>query len=156
MKILISEEEKSRILGMHQNATSRHYLTEDNTKDDASLNYIVNAVAKIMNSQIDKKIQENPEFPATKITVKRTTNSENVFYCWKYDTKSIACDGSINSNSLMASNGPSVVGYSIKAAFDASKNPDFPNKLRPLPQPGLIATVDKWVSSYSPNPTTPK
>jgi hypothetical protein len=28
MKILISEEEKSRILGMHKNATSRHYLGE--------------------------------------------------------------------------------------------------------------------------------
>ena len=28
MKFLISEEEKSRILEMHQNATSRQYLTE--------------------------------------------------------------------------------------------------------------------------------
>lgn len=156
MKFLISEEEKSRILGMHQNATSRHYLTEDNTKDDASLNYIVNAVAKIMNSQIDRKIQENPEFPATKITVKRSTNAENVFYCWLYGTKQIGCDGSINSNSLMASNGPLVVGTMVKNAFDGSKNPDLPKILRPLPQPGLRATVDKWVTSYSPNPTTPK
>ena len=28
MKFLISEEEKSRILNMHQNATSRQYLSE--------------------------------------------------------------------------------------------------------------------------------
>lgn len=28
MKFLISEEEKSRILGMHKNATSKHYLVE--------------------------------------------------------------------------------------------------------------------------------
>ena len=31
MKFLISEEEKSRILGMHQNATSRQYLGESPT-----------------------------------------------------------------------------------------------------------------------------
>jgi hypothetical protein len=30
------------------------------------------------------------------------------------------------------------------------------DKLRPLPQPGLIATVDKWITSHKPNPTTPK
>ena len=29
MKFLISEEEKSRILNMHQNATSKHYLSEE-------------------------------------------------------------------------------------------------------------------------------
>ena len=31
MKFLISEEEKSRILNMHQNATSKHYLSEQST-----------------------------------------------------------------------------------------------------------------------------
>jgi len=36
MKFLISEEEKSRILNMHQNATSRQYLTEADAPADPS------------------------------------------------------------------------------------------------------------------------
>jgi|694.fasta_scaffold17765_10 hypothetical protein len=33
-KILISEEEKERILGMHKDATKKHYLSEQNTQPD--------------------------------------------------------------------------------------------------------------------------
>lgn len=153
MKFLISEDEKSRILEMHQNATSRQYLTEGD-KDDASLSSIINTVANIMNSQIDRKIQENPQFPTTKITVKRSTNETNVWYCWKYGATQIGCNGDISINTLTAGNGPLIVGNSIKNAWQ--KNPDLPKILKPLPQPKLAATVDKWVAMYRPNPTTPK
>jgi hypothetical protein len=45
MKFLISEEEKSRILNMHQNATSRQYLMEDVAEDPA---WLKNAKASLM------------------------------------------------------------------------------------------------------------
>ena len=128
----------------------KRVIKEDKVKDDASLNSIMNTVAKIMNGQIDRKIKEDPTFPTAKVTIKRSTNPNNIFYCWTYNGVSIGCeDLRINVNTLMTSNGPVAVGNSIKNAFDASQNPNLPKNLQQLPQPGLRPTVDNWITSHS-------
>ena len=92
----------------------KRVIKEDKAKDDASLNSIMNTVAKIMNGQIDRKIQQDPTFPTAKVTVKRTAKPDNIFYCWTYNGVSVGCeDLRINTNTLMASNGPLAVGNSI-------------------------------------------
>jgi len=46
-KFIISEEEKSRILGMHQDATKRHYLNEQQTKVNDKMAGFKNNLAKV-------------------------------------------------------------------------------------------------------------
>jgi len=148
-KLLESKLGDVKLLVMEQ-PTNKRVIKEDKVKDDASLNSIMNTVAKIMNVQIDKKIQQDPTFPTAKVTIKRTAKPDNIFYCWTYDGEGVGCeDLRINVNTLMASNGPLSVGNSIKNAFDASQNPNLPKKLRELPQPGLKSTVDSWINSHS-------
>jgi hypothetical protein len=53
MKFLISEEEKSRILGMHQNATSRQYLNEATTTYDPWADFGGNGKGLKFKSQAD-------------------------------------------------------------------------------------------------------
>jgi hypothetical protein len=55
----------------------------------------------------------------------------------------------------MASNGPKLIGDSIKGAFNINTNRTLPKTLQTLPQPGLAKTVDKWVAGFSPNPIAP-
>jgi hypothetical protein len=125
---------------------------------ESDLNGIMNQVATILNNEIVKKIQADSNFPQTKITVERKTISDNVSYNWKYGNVTIkgANDSLIDYKTLMASNGPKIIGDLIKGAFNVNTNRSLPKILQRLPQPGLARTVDKWVSSFSPNPTGPR
>jgi hypothetical protein len=61
MKFLISEEEKSRILGMHQNATSRQYLNE--AADGGWMATALKSIEAMFGGQaIDSKFNANASY----------------------------------------------------------------------------------------------
>jgi hypothetical protein len=132
-------------------------LQEQTAAKDGDLNLIMNQVASILNKQIDAKIAADPNFPQTKLTVERKAAADNIWYNWKYGNITIkgANDSLIDYRTLMASNGPKLIGDSIKGAFNINTNRTLPKTLQTLPQPGLAKTVDKWVAGFSPNPIAP-
>ncbi len=69
MKLIITEEERSRILGMHQNATTRQYLKEDPEKD-LCLTLATNIV-NALNAKINDFKTKNPNSPTSTFTVKK-------------------------------------------------------------------------------------
>ena len=66
-KLIITEEERSRILGMHQSATARQYLMEDQTQLNKVQSYI-NSTVQEMNKLIsDTAKQQQKTLPTIKI-----------------------------------------------------------------------------------------
>lgn len=144
-KFLITEEEKSRILGMHKMVITKEYLTEDENTESA-VGQIMNKVAGILNDQIDAKIKENPQFPKAKLTVQRVASGERVLYKFMYGNQQVgeAQDISI----MLTQGGAKLIGNSITQTFNINYNKTLPKTLQQLPQPGLKAAVDTWIAQY--------
>jgi hypothetical protein len=160
--LIITEEERSRILGMHNKAAGKQYLNENpvdpkNTK--TLLSDIMNKMASIINSQIDAQIKIDPNFPQTKITVFETPESTSdgrgdVNYTWKYGTQTISPTSPIRANYLLANNGVATVANILRTSFNIQQNQTFPKTLSTLKQPGLQQAINTWGQANSSQPTT--
>jgi len=167
MKFLISEEEKSRILEMHQNATSRQYLTEapvDTKYTEGLIQNIMNQIASIINTKIDEAIKTHPNEPwsPSKVTVDKGMSEGNSFYFFKYGGKRINDDYSINTNVLIdiideKMKDATTFLNSIKTQFDVRYYPELnslskyfraPKFNMPLKQ--IHMAVDKWFADIQP------
>lgn len=120
-------------------------------KPGEALFMIMNSVAALLNKEIDAKIQADPQFPQTKLTVERKTSADDVWYNWKYGPVTIkgANDQIINEKTLMTNGGAQIIGNLIKGSFNVRFNPKLPKTLQQLPQPGLAKMVDGWVANYT-------
>jgi len=67
-KFIITEEEKSRILEMHQFATSRQYLMEEVAKDLCLT--LATRIVDALNAKINEFKTKNPNTPTSTFTVK--------------------------------------------------------------------------------------
>ena len=161
MKFLISEEEKSRILGMHQNATSRQYLTEapaDAKYAEGVIQNIMNQMASIVNNKIDQAIKEHPneDWPQAKMTVHRGFRDGNSYYFFKYGGGDLHEQGHdpVRTQDLMDIKNrnmePTPFLNGLKRQFDAQQFPEI-NKRKYLRQPKFFmpltqisTAVDKW------------
>lgn len=152
MKLIITEEERSRILGMHKSVISKQFLTEA-IDAEGTVSQIMNQVAGILNKEIDLKIKQNPQFPQAKLTVQRVTSGDRVLYKFMYGNTQVgeAQDISI----MLTQGGPRLIGNSIIQAFNINFNKNLPKTLQQLPQPGLKAAVDGWVAGFQPQPQKP-
>lgn len=124
---------------------------QEQQKPGEALNNIMNSVAALLNKEIDAKIQADPRFPQTKLTIERKTSADDVWYKWRYgaDTINGANDSLINEKTLMTAGGAKIIGNLIKGAFNPQFNPKLSKTLRQLPQPGLAKMVDGWVANYT-------
>jgi hypothetical protein len=162
MKFLISEEEKSRILEMHQNATSRQYLTEapvDTKYTEGLIQNIMNQIASIINTKIDEAIKTHPNEPwsPSKVTVDKGISDGNSFYFFKYGGKRINDDYSINTIIDEKMKDATTFLNSIKTQFDVRYYPELnslskyfraPKFNMPLKQ--IHMAVDKWFADIQP------
>ena len=120
-------------------------------KPGEALYNLMNSVAALLNKEIDAKIQADPRFPQTKLTVERSTDAEKAIYNWKYGPVTIkgAGDATIDDKQLMGNNGAVIIGNLIKGAFNVQLNPKLPKTLQQLRLPGLLKMVDGWVANYT-------
>jgi hypothetical protein len=169
MKFLISEEEKSRILEMHQNATSRQYLTEtpaDTIYSDKLLD-IVTKVSNHINGEIAKKRATDTTFPDFKVGViidnnAKSNNEPDTTYWFKSAGKTIPNVGSPLSLRRMRIDLPNTLkdyAQTIKQSLDNRREgyaQDLDKNLKKLPSyyNTISNLVDAWVASFSPQPAT--
>jgi hypothetical protein len=168
-RLIITEEERSRILGMHKSATSRQYLTEDQAKDDASLNYIVNAVANYINGVIAKHRATDPTFPDAKVEVTKNSNAKyqgepDSTYWFKfngvtipnYGNTTLSVKGMEGDTQTMVKAYANTIKYSFDNTPGSKYTPDLSKNLKKLPSlfSGISKLVDTWAAQFSPQPAT--
>ena len=126
MKFLISEEEKSRVLEMHQNATSRQYLMEDRVELMGMPQ--VKAAAKFFKDAYDKEVP-TPSYILGQYLLK--TNPGTDF------NKGSNYEGNVLGFGLARFGTMSIPilplaeegGYFV---FDSSSNPSYPPRFKDL------------------------
>ena len=165
------EEYKKRFFNLLESEIGnvKPLITEDTGKDDASLNYIVNAVANYINGVIAKHRATDPTFPDAKVEVTKNSNAKyqgepdstywfkfNGAEIPKYDTESLSVRG-------LAVDTPNTVkryANNIKYSFDNMKGskyaPNLSKNLQKLPSlfSGVSKLVDTWAVQFSPQPAT--
>jgi hypothetical protein len=145
-------------------------INEQNTKDDASLNYICNAIANYINQEIAKKRTTDPTFPDAKIEVVRSASKyqgeDDVVYSFKFNGVTIPMygDNRLSVRGLSVDTPTTVKSYatSLKYSFDnmvgSKYTPNLPKTLRKLPSlfGPISKLVDTWAAQFQPaQPTKP-
>ena len=145
MKLIITEEERSRILGMHKNVMLNEVA---NPKDDASLKYIFDQIAIIFNNEI----KANPKLGQTQLTVLVKPHGENDnLYRWMFGSVEVPGWGeyTVTTNGLI-SYGAKYVGDLITKTFNFNFNKKLPKTLQSLDQTKFKTTLNDWISQYQP------
>lgn len=156
-KFIITEEEKSRILGMHKSAISKEFLMEGE-KEDTSLSNIFNQVA----AEFNNAIKANPKLDQTQLTVSVIPGQgdNGNTYKWIYGGQQIPEDENLTINTkLLITNGPEQTGNLIFQTFNPSINKKLPKVFYYLGQGGLKKAVNTWVAGQKgqvQKPGTPK
>jgi hypothetical protein len=118
MKFLISEQEKQRILEMHQSATSRQYLMEDEGITQSNTPTITIYLPYTLNPKDQSKIYKTNQ--RAKFTISATKAPDGTFSTTEYKMpiKIISIDGvGPDTNSPFSSGAVNTTDGSIKGSF---------------------------------------
>jgi hypothetical protein len=144
-------------------------ITEDTTKDDASLNYIVNAVANYINGVIAKRRTTDPTFPDAKVEVTKNSNAKyqgepdstywfkfNGVEIPKYDSESLSVKGMEGDTQNTVKRYATNIKYSFDNTPGSKYAPKLSKNLQKLPSlfSGISKLVDTWAAQFSPQPAT--
>ena len=166
--IRLTESDLTRIVRRVIN--ERQYLMEDTSKDDASLNYICNAITNYVNQEIAKKRTTDTTFPDAKVEVVRTPTKsqgeDDITYSFKFNGVTIPIyNNTILSVRRMSTDTPTTIkeySNALKYSFDntpgSKYTPNLSKNLKKLPNlfGGVSKLVDTWAAQFqSKQPTQP-
>lgn len=144
-------------------------ITEDTVKDDASLNYITNAVANYINGVIAKQRATDPTFPDAKFEVIENSNAKyqgepdstywfkyNGVEIPKYDNESLSVRGLAFDTPNTVKRYANNIKYSLDNTPYSQYTPKLSKNLKKLPSffSAVSKLVDTWAAQFSPQPAT--
>jgi hypothetical protein len=160
-KFIISESEKQRILEMHQNATSRQYLMEE---DSSSVPTLYSSVAAALNKELQFRQKNNPNQTGIKGMVfgygKKGVGPEGEGHDIKHyltyetapatGTKGTLEGSETTSKEYAMANGASYPVSKLKAYLRNLPSEKKSLKSVTFNSAGAIAAADNWLKQYQP------